>query len=353
MQVKAAVLAAVIAALFGFSSGPAFAAQVSCGQVITQDTKVDNDLIGCPGDGLVVGGDGITLDLDGHKITAVRHEGYIPDVAAIRGSANHVTIKNGVLGLFVYGISLEGNDNLIEDNVIATSHAMQVNGDGNVIQGNHYGGSDGMYARGNGNVFAGNSIKSGHGGLGAEGDRNLIEHNSVSGDPGLFTIGFQNQVVRNAVSGGYGGALGASGAEAVIERNVVQGGTLVGIAIYGSERARIERNVLLGTGGDGIRVGVSSGAVIARNVVSNTVEDGIRVETSSGAIVERNRVSDSHHEDGIVVGPSIVVTKNVASFNGVDDGGFGIRGEPGVIDGGGNKAFGNGNPLQCLNVVCK
>jgi hypothetical protein len=26
---------------------------------------------------------------------------------------------------------------------------------------------------------------------------------------------------------------------------------------------------------------------------------------------------------------------------------------PGVTDGGGNKARGNGNPAQCLNVTCK
>jgi hypothetical protein len=26
---------------------------------------------------------------------------------------------------------------------------------------------------------------------------------------------------------------------------------------------------------------------------------------------------------------------------------------PGITDGGGNRAFRNGNPLQCLNVACK
>jgi hypothetical protein len=32
---------------------------------------------------------------------------------------------------------------------------------------------------------------------------------------------------------------------------------------------------------------------------------------------------------------------------------LGIEAVPGVIDGGGNKASGNGNPLQCSNVFCK
>jgi hypothetical protein len=31
---------------------------------------------------------------------------------------------------------------------------------------------------------------------------------------------------------------------------------------------------------------------------------------------------------------------------------LGIEAVPGVIDGGGNRAAGNGNPLQCTNVLC-
>jgi hypothetical protein len=32
---------------------------------------------------------------------------------------------------------------------------------------------------------------------------------------------------------------------------------------------------------------------------------------------------------------------------------LGIEAVPGVIDGGGNKAGGNRNPLQCSNVFCE
>jgi hypothetical protein len=32
---------------------------------------------------------------------------------------------------------------------------------------------------------------------------------------------------------------------------------------------------------------------------------------------------------------------------------LGVHLDLGVIDGGGSRAFGNGNPLQCLNVDCK
>jgi hypothetical protein len=32
---------------------------------------------------------------------------------------------------------------------------------------------------------------------------------------------------------------------------------------------------------------------------------------------------------------------------------LGIEAVAGVLDGGGNRALGNGNPLQCLKVVCR
>jgi len=35
---------------------------------ITTDTKLANDLTACPGDGIVIGADNITLDLNGHMI---------------------------------------------------------------------------------------------------------------------------------------------------------------------------------------------------------------------------------------------------------------------------------------------
>jgi large repetitive protein len=54
-------------------------------------------------------------------------------------------------------------------------------------------------------------------------------------------------------------------------------------------------------------------------------------------------------DDGIhVEDPGTFIADNRANHN-FD---FGIQAVAGVIDGGGNTAFGNGNPLQCLGVVC-
>ena len=43
------------------------------------------------------------------------------------------------------------------------------------------------------------------------------------------------------------------------------------------------------------------------------------------------------------------VTRSIANRN--RD--LGIEAVPGIIDGGGNRATGNGNPAQCTNIDCR
>jgi hypothetical protein len=55
-------------------------------------------------------------------------------------------------------------------------------------------------------------------------------------------------------------------------------------------------------------------------------------------------------DDGIDVrAPGTTVTRNTANANH----GLGISAVPGVIDGGGNRAAGNGDPAQCINLACR
>src|SRR5919109_3284276 len=42
--------------------------QVSCGETITTDTTLHTDLLNCKNNGIVIGADGITLELNGHLI---------------------------------------------------------------------------------------------------------------------------------------------------------------------------------------------------------------------------------------------------------------------------------------------
>ena len=69
----------VVALLFVALATPAAAQaggrDVACGATITTDTKLRADLTNCPGDGLVIGGDGITLDLGRRTIDGAGAEG--------------------------------------------------------------------------------------------------------------------------------------------------------------------------------------------------------------------------------------------------------------------------------------
>jgi hypothetical protein len=63
----------------------------------------------------------------------------------------------------------------------------------------------------------------------------------------------------------------------------------------------------------------------------------------------RGNRTDRNGDDGIDVrSDKVALVANRASSN-FD---LGIEAIAGVLDGGGNRAFGNGNPLQCVSIAC-
>jgi parallel beta-helix repeat protein len=111
---------------------------VECGDVITSSTVLERDLT-CPGDGLLIRADNITLDLGGHTVTGSLRAGT---VGIDNPGYDNVTITNGFVDEFQsgvvvragakrnrlaglktrshtrYGIALfNSHDNLLRDNV--------------------------------------------------------------------------------------------------------------------------------------------------------------------------------------------------------------------------------------------
>ena len=86
------------------------------------------------------------------------------------------------------------------------------------------------------------------------------------------------------------------------------------------------------------------------NVVSEIdARDGIRVEPEASGTLLKANVTTRNGDDGIdVESPATTITANVAN----DNTDLGIDAVPGVTDGGGNRASGNGNPAQCTGVAC-
>src|SRR4051794_9481152 len=84
------------------ASGQAVASHVQCGDVITSDTTLDSDLLDCPGDGVVIGADGVTLDLAGHLIDGDGLQGDFPGDQGVddSGGFDRVRVLNGTVQQF-------------------------------------------------------------------------------------------------------------------------------------------------------------------------------------------------------------------------------------------------------------
>jgi parallel beta-helix repeat protein len=307
--------------------------------VITQDTKLDSDLLNCPGDGIVIGADGITLDLNGHLIDGT---GFPTSGAGVDNNAGRdgVTITGGRIQQFAAGVQLtNASDNVITRlTVTASPIGISVQGDSDR------------------NVISRNAIDGGGIGLLGDTDANLIERNTIANPigPGIQVLnGFpltppeQNRVERNTVTGG-GEGISLDGAiETAVERNTVSG-TQRGISVTGF-RNRIFQNAV-SNNQSGIVFGQAFETGVVKNDVSGNTGDGINVgSVAQNTLLDQN-TTNRNGDDGIdVESASTTLTQNTANFN-AD---LGIEAVPGVTDGGGNKARGNGNPDQCLNVTCK
>ena len=96
--VMGAALAVAAPASAGSPPAPA------CGQTVTAGVRLTADLAGCAGTGLVVGGDGITIDLGGHTISGTNAPGG--EGIAVDGHAR-VRIVNGTIrGFRTNGVAL-------------------------------------------------------------------------------------------------------------------------------------------------------------------------------------------------------------------------------------------------------
>jgi hypothetical protein len=92
------------------------------------------------------------------------------------------------------------------------------------------------------------------------------------------------------------------------------------------------------------------GNVLRLNQVREAGTDGVLVgPTAADTLLERNFAEGAGDDGFDVESGATTLTKNTANHN--DD--LGINAVAGVTDGGGNRAGGNGNPLQCTNVFCE
>jgi large repetitive protein len=368
-----AILALAVAGAVVLGGGRASASHVSCGAVITTDTTLDSDLVDCPNHGIVIGADRITLDLNGHRIDGDGTEfadcpdNQICDVGVLNDSHDRVTVKDGStrefgVGVFVFG----ARDNRVRDissskneffgAVVADSTSSEVrNGS---FSHNVAPEGDGIGLFGSDHIkIAGNSIKDNPGpGIHVDDSTdNLIKVNRLSSNgPAILVEANRNEMRENRVSRG-GGILVGPGNRNVIARNHVARAQ-ESISATGRENL-IARNVVVDARGRGISLGVDFADgpdfggvdnVLRRNVVKGSGGDAFLVNHEGSYVLNRN-VAKRAGDDGFdIESRSTRLAKNRATRNAA----LGIKAVKGVIDGGGNRASGNGDRRQCVHVKC-
>lgn len=305
--VAVSALAAVFA---GTVSVGTAAAAVSCGQTITQNTILDADVGPCPGDGIVVGADNITLDLNGKRVFGTAERG---DFAGIRlPNRSGVTVMGtpavrgtrGVVTGFDAGVLINGGSaNTVQRVIISDNRGPDTEetllGDGIAI----------FYSANNrllNNTVTANGGYDGIAVLGETSHGNLIQDNLVNdnvispafgGGLGIFVNAFLDVETGKLVHGNN------------IVRNTVRNNAAAGISTVNAQDARIAENLVEDNGflsapfgGIGATLGASPEArdgrlVIERNWIRGQYGHGLEFRSDRN-VVRYNRIENN----GVPVG---------------------------------------------------
>jgi len=372
----------VLAALgvVGLAGGMAAADQgLRCGDTITTDTTLHENLVDCLNNGIVIGADNLTLDLNGHTIdgdgtpfSGCHPRREVCDVGVVNDGHERVTVTHGSLGGFDGGVGTGGNDNRLLDISASRNrfYGLGVFGVAGGVVRNSSGigsldsGGNGMILVDSDHVRVLHSSFRHNWEVGihvADSSHNLIKGNRLSRN-GAFGIILEesdrNQMRRNrSVRDGAIGIYVAPGSRNVIARNRVSRtrgaeNEGVGLEVDGGDHNLFARNLVRDTAGHAISVGFDAvvGNVVRRNRIHGAGKDGVHINhKAKNTLIRHNRVRRSRDDGFDVKGRRSELTGNRA----VRNGDLGIEAVRGVNDGGGNVARHNGDARQCTHVVCR
>jgi parallel beta-helix repeat protein len=392
-------------------ASPGNAMAATCGQVITANTTLTGDLVNCPGDGLVIGRNGITLNLNGRLIDGVglgagiRNNGF--DDVRIVSTAGTARVQEFDRGLLLQGGTLRSlveritwrhnefaglelnntDSSTIRTNTIqntsrfglsmntgsasnvVSGNTITLNGQGvqlvgatanrlesNNVSSNSDAGIE-LAAGATGNTLLTNTIRlNGDTAVTVLAASNRLERNTLdgNGDAGIHVVGAaSNQLLTNTIRNSSDAAIALENASASTVRGNDVRINPRGIDLKGSVRNRLESNNATSVQGRGIALdsGSTDNDLILNTASSNQAE-GIYVSavtgTATGNLLDRNTAS-ANRSDGLhVSGSGHTIRGNIARNND----GWGIYAAPGNVDGGSNRASGNTEAAQCFNVRC-
>jgi hypothetical protein len=302
---------------------------VGCGSVVTTSVKLTGNLI-CPQVvGLIVGADGVEINLAGYTFDGEINFGSAgPRGIDNSGGYDDLTVRNGNVTGWGDAVYVDGGQRNRVVNVrafgsssgVTMRHADAGEVRSSEVEGRSAGismvSSDSVIVANTEANAAFNAAISVRGNLATVSGNRIVRSGAPLGsDPAIGLVGSSGRIARNHVEGPWlGGGITVSGSNDVIADNEVFGAVLSG---FPNPQA---------SWGDGIFVSAfASGTRVVRNSVHSNEGDGIETQDASSS-----------------------VGSNAANGNGD----FGIDAAAGVTDLGNNSAFGNGNPAQCRNVFC-
>ncbi len=259
-----AALTALVGSTFGLASAAQAATTVSCGQIITTSITLANDIGPCLGDGLIVRGNNITINLAGHTVRgASKNSASAIDQAGIHlDGVSGVKVTGGTVREFFVGVLAKGGANntitlvTVVDNV---GLGKTLYNDGIILDGSTNNTVSYNRITGNGpdagialirtssnnrilsNLVSDNivpSIGSGPGGTNEQHDQginnndgassdNLFADNQIlrNGDTGInmggYPAGSRNQAIRNVIKNNGGGGINAGGNGHTVSGNFI------------------------------------------------------------------------------------------------------------------------------------
>ena len=287
----------------------------TCGQTVTTSAVLTQDLA-CTGDGIVVGAEGVTIDLKGFVIRGDRGSGDW----GIDNSAGHdkLTVKNGVLRNFERGVYAgSGADKTSISNVIASGNS-----------------GYGIYVVGDSASVKSVTASGNSTGVYLEGDQASVKRTTAAGNTsyGIYLYG-PSASIQSSIAVGNGRGIYVYGDSASVKGSTASGNTLypsvsVGIHVDGNA-ASIKSSTASGNAAEGIYVWGDEASIQSSTAIGN-YDHGIQIH-GDAAKVKGNQTDGN----GFAAGGSdfsalgIVVTDFTTAPEGV------------------NSAHGNDDPVEC------
>jgi parallel beta-helix repeat protein len=297
--------------------GPAFADELGCGDVITEDTVLSADLLCTDTDpyapgpdsewlrpAVAIGADNVTLALNGHSLTS-----YAGDAVVAYGQ-RRITIKNGAASGIRLTDSTDSRVRYVQFSGSFGSGIALIGGGRNRIQHNTGRGEAGIGLQQSAN--------------------NVVTDNDIGAPAGALVVyqSARNRIEHNSLCAGMGGPLYTSDADNnLFKANLVP-----------SKLPGIDEPHCYGLSGSGFVIGPAS---TGNRLIANDVS-GVKFAPADLGL-------DDPGGDGIEIqSPGNYLAANSANQNDR----YGISAVP-RNQSGINYAQGNGNPAQCLNVICR